>query len=121
MLDTVNLSIKRVEIHEIKDDIFHARLIITGGEFTGEKPLVLDSRPSDALALATRKRCPIYIASSVIEETGIPLDYFTEVEDDDKYRSLREQLEAAIAEEEYEQAAEIRDLLKILKDDPLQD
>jgi bifunctional DNase/RNase len=121
MLATVNLSIKKVEIHEIKEDIFHARLIITGGEFTGEKPLVLDSRPSDALALETRKRCPIYIAPAVIEETGIPLDYFTEVEDDDKYRSLREQLEEAIAEEEYEQAAEIRDLIKKLKDDPLHD
>jgi hypothetical protein len=92
-------------------------LIVTGGEYTKEKPLILDSRPSDAFAIAARKKCPIYIASSVIEQTGVPLSYFiNELEEDteDKHKSLREQLELAIAEEEYEQAAEIRDLLKLL-------
>lgn len=124
MLGRVNLAIKKVEIHELKNNTFHARLIITGGEFTNEKPLVLDSRPSDAFALAVRKRYPIYIASTVIEQAGIPLDFFIEAfeksggensgEDEraDKHQSLLEQLERAVAEEEYERAAEIRDLLK---------
>ena len=118
MLSHVNLSIKKVEIYELKDDIFHARLIITGGEYTKEKPLILDSRPSDAIAIATRKKCPIYMASPVIEQTGVPLSFFVnELEEntDNQYRSLREQLEQAVAEEEYEQAAEIRDLLKMLE------
>jgi bifunctional DNase/RNase len=124
MLGHVNLSIKKVEVYELKDDIFHAHLIITGGEYTNEKPLVLDCRPSDAFAISARKKCPIYMASSVIEETGVPLAFFVndlEENSDDKHRSLREQLEQAIAEEEYEQAAEIRDLLKMLEneDDPL--
>ena len=117
MLNHVNLSIKKVEVHELKDDVFHARLIMTGGEYTKENPLVLDSRPSDAFAIAERKKCPIYMASQIIEETGVPLTYFvSDLEDstDDQYRSLKEQLEQAIAEEEYEQAAEIRDLLKLL-------
>jgi bifunctional DNase/RNase len=120
MLFHVNLSIKRVEVHQIKDDVFHARLIITGGEYTNETPLVLDSRPSDALAIAVRKKCPIFMSSSVIEQTGIPLDFFlAEPEEDhgDKHRLLREQLEQAVAEEEYEQAAEIRDLIKKLENE----
>jgi len=120
MLASVNLTIKKVEIHELKDDVFHARLIITGGEYTKEKPLILDSRPSDALAVASRKKCPVYLASSIIEETGVPLSYFVsdlEESSDDQYRSLKEQLEQAIVEEEYEQAAEIRDLLKLLDAD----
>jgi len=118
MLAHVNLSIKRVEIHEIKDDVFHARLVITGGEYTNEKPLILDSRPSDAFAIAARKKCPIYMASSIIDQAGVPLSIFiTEIEEnsDNKYRSLKEQLEQAVAEEEFEQAAEIRDLLKMLE------
>jgi len=118
MLSHVNLSIKKVEIFELKDDVFHARLIITGGEYTKETPLILDSRPSDALAIATRKKCPIYLASSIVEQTGVPLTFFVnDIEEtaDDQYRSLKEQLEQAIAEEEYEQAAEIRDLLKMLE------
>ena len=120
MLTHVNLSVKKVEVFELKDDIFHARLIITGGEYTNENPLILDSRPSDALAIAARKKCPIYMAASIIEQTGVELSYFmTEIEEnsDNRYRSLREQLEQAVAKEEYEQAAEIRDLLKTLEND----
>jgi len=120
MLAHVNLLVKKVEVYELKDDVFHARLIITGGEYTKENPLILDSRPSDAFAIATRKRCPIYLASPIIEETGVPLSFFiNDIEEntEDKYRSLKEQLEQAVAEEEYEQAAEIRDLLKMLEND----
>ncbi|MCL2765344.1 MAG: bifunctional nuclease family protein [Treponema sp.] len=122
MLSHVNLSIKRVEVYELKDDVFHARLVITGGEYTREKPLIMDSRPSDAFAIAARKKSPIYLASSIIEQTGVPLTFFIndlEEESDNQYRSLKEQLEQAIAEEEYEQAAEIRDLLKMLDDDSI--
>lgn len=118
MLSHVNLSIKKIEVYAIKDDVFHARLIITGGEYTKEKPLILDSRPSDAFAIAVRKKCPIYMASSIIKETGVPLSFFVnEIEENsnDKHSSLREQLKQAVAEEEYEQAAEIRDLLKLLE------
>ena len=118
MLAHVNLSVRRVEVHELKNDTFHARLVITGGEYTNEKPLILDSRPSDAFAIAARKKCPIFLSSSVIEQTGIPLDFFIEpLEEapDNKHRSLLEQLEQAVAEEEYEQAAEIRDLIKKLE------
>jgi bifunctional DNase/RNase len=124
MLANINLSVRRVEVYELKDDVFHARLIITGGEYANENPLILESRPSDALAIAARRKCPIFMASSVIEQTGVPLDYFIgDLEEDpiDKNKSLREQLEQAIAEEEYEQAAEIRDLLKMLEseEDPV--
>jgi len=117
MLASVNLAVKKAEVYELKDDVFHARLILTGGEYTKEKPLVLDCRPSDAFAIASRIKCPIYLASSIIEETGVPLSYFIsdlEESSDNQYRSLKEQLEQAINEEEYEQAAEIRDLLKLL-------
>jgi octaprenyl-diphosphate synthase len=120
MLSQVNLSVRRVEVHDLKDDVFHARLIITGGEYTNEKPFILESRPSDAFAIATRKKSPIFLASAVIEQTGVPLDFFiSDLEEaaTDKFGSLREQLEQAVAEEEYEQAAEIRDLLKMLESD----
>ena len=120
MLANVNLAVRRIEVYEIKDDVFHARLIITGGEYTNEKPLILESRPSDAFAIVTRKKCPIFMASSIIENTGIPLNFFISgIEEDthDRYSSMRKQLEQAVAEEEYEQAAEIRDMLKILENE----
>jgi bifunctional DNase/RNase len=120
MLAHVNLTVKKVEVYALKDDVFHARLIITGGEYTKEKPLVMDSRPSDAFAIAARKKCPIYLSASVIEQTGVPIDFFvSDLEDvpEDRHSSLREQLRQAVAEEEYEQAAEIRDLLKMLENE----
>ena len=124
MLSHVNLTIKKIEVYELKDDVFHARLVITGGEYTKEKPLIMDSRPSDAFAIAARKKCPIYVSSSIVEENGVPITFFIndiEEDSDNKYRHLREQLEQAVAEEEYEQAAEIRDLLKILESEAEED
>jgi len=120
MLAHVNLTIKKVEVYALKDDVFHARLIITGGEYTKENPLVMDSRPSDAFAIAARKKCPIYLSAPVIEQTGVPIDFFiSDLEDipEDRHSSLKEQLRQAVAEEEYEQAAEIRDLLKMLENE----
>jgi len=120
MLSNVNLTVKKVEVYALIDDVFHARLIITGGEYTKENPLVMDSRPSDAFAIAARKKCPIYLSASVIEQTGVPISFFvSDLEDvpEDRHSSLREQLKQAVAEEEYEQAAEIRDLLKMLEDE----
>ena len=121
MLKSVNLSVRKVIVNEIKDDTFHARLYITGGEYTNDNPLILDSRPSDAFAIAVRKKCPIFLASSVIEQTGIPLDFFiSELEEHDEVlglKSLKEQLEQAVAEEEYEQAAEIRDMIRKLENE----
>jgi len=118
MLNHVNLSIRRIEIYEIKNDTFHARLVITGGEYANENPLILESRPSDAFAIAARRKSPIFLASSVIEQTGIPLDFFIDALEEDSeenHNSLIAQLEQAVAEEEYEQAAEIRDLIRKLE------
>jgi bifunctional DNase/RNase len=127
MLSKVNLSVRRVEVYELKDDVFHAHMRITGGEYSNDEPLVLESRPSDAFAISTRIKCPVFISTAVIEQTGVPLDFFisdlSEIADSeedasrDRHRSLKEQLEQAVAEEEYEQAAEIRDLLKMLEND----
>ena len=131
MLSRLNLTMRRAEIFELRDNTFHARLVITGGEFTSEKPLVLDARPSDAIALAVRRRYPILIASIVVEQAGIPLDFFIDTMDEtssedselygtgeaevNKRQALQEQLDLAIAAEEYERAAEIRDLLKLIE------
>ena len=125
LLDSQNLVLDRVEIHDLRDNTFHARLVISGGAHTPDKPLILDSRPSDAFGLATRRKCPILISSTIVNETGIPLDLFVDslaesgsVSKDDtppleeERRRLMEQLNEAVDNEDYEQAAEIRDILK---------
>jgi bifunctional DNase/RNase len=119
-----NFVLDRVEITEIKGNTFHAQLIISGGKLA--VPLIQDCRPSDALGLATRCKCPIFISSEIIKQTGISLDLFAEAlidnsaaknsngAKDDRRHKLLEQLDAAIETEDYEKAAKIRDMLNEL-------
>jgi hypothetical protein len=72
-----------VEVHEIREDIFHARIFLSGGEFPPRDPLVIDSRPSDAFALAIREKCPVFVAARVLDRTGIPADIFIEEEQEE--------------------------------------
>jgi bifunctional DNase/RNase len=140
ILHEMKLNLEQVEIHEIKDNTFYARLHITRKEFPGMEPLIMDSRSSDALALAVRKKCPVFVSSSVVEQVGIPMDFLMdrlEGPDEDlpvereiadapkerpspeaeKYRQLFEQLNRAVASEEYEEAAAIRDKLLLLDEE----
>jgi bifunctional DNase/RNase len=124
LLRRMKLKLERVEVYELKSSTFHARLVISGGEFTQENPLVIDCRPSDAFGLAVRKKCPLFIDSTVVEQTGIPLEFFIDAMEngdnsfmEEKHRKLLEQLNQAVASEEYERAAEIRDILNLLNRD----
>ena len=129
VLESQGLKLDRVEIHDLKDNIFHAQLVITGGTYTTGKPLVLDSRPSDAFALVVRCKCPIFISAEIVKETGIPVDFFLDAMENndesindisplnDERSKLLVQLNDAVENEEYERAAEIRDLLKIIDDE----
>jgi bifunctional DNase/RNase len=133
-----SLALCRVEIHDLRDNVFYARLLLTGREFSEKAPLVLDSRPSDALALAVRCKCPIFISPKVTDQAALPLDFFLDALGDiaeisadtnvSKFRetkperpgfvarreTLRMELNQAVAAEEYERAAELRDVLALL-------
>jgi uncharacterized protein len=62
LIHYMNSSLDRVVITELKDDTFYAVLWLT---HSGE-PLAVDARPSDAIALALRADCPIYVAEPVL-------------------------------------------------------
>ncbi|MDR2747333.1 MAG: DUF151 domain-containing protein [Treponema sp.] len=74
----LGITLFKVEVHEIREDIFRARIFLSGREFSPSQPLVIDSRPSDAFALAIREKCPVFMASKVLERAGIPVDIFIE-------------------------------------------
>ncbi len=69
-IDALGASIQSVVVSELKNDTFFAKIILTvnGGQ------LEVDSRPSDALALAVRADAPIYADEGVLEKAGILLD-----------------------------------------------
>jgi bifunctional DNase/RNase len=125
LLDTLGLALDRVEIRELNGNTFHANLVISGDKYTIDNPLILDSRPSDALGLATRRKCPIMVSPDIVKQTGITADLFMDMlgedkkagiarDNQEKRNRLQRQLNEAVEKEEYEEAAKIRDMLNEL-------
>ena len=78
MLEQVEAKCERVSVTELRDNTFYASitLSINGNE------IEIDSRPSDAIALAVRCSAPIFAAEEVIEESSIEFEH--EVEDQEE-------------------------------------
>jgi uncharacterized protein len=70
MLSSLAAVLLRIEIYDLKEGTFFARLIVESPK--GE--LIFDARPSDAMALAVRCNAGVYIAESIIEDVGVPVD-----------------------------------------------
>src|SRR5262245_17743036 len=64
-------------IAELVDDIFHARLVLD----SDGRHVEIDSRASDAIALAVRTKVPIYVTESVLEQAGVSLQSMEEREE----------------------------------------
>lgn len=133
LFDSVHAEVIDVVIDELREGTFFAKIRFT---HNGEDAQ-LDARPSDAVALAVRMEAPIFIAPSVLDEAGIPTDEeATEsdaqedepVEDEPEAESgpvaaepssdlerIEQELEQAIAAEDYETAARLRDEINRLR------
>ena len=136
-LDTFEVELKEVIINNLLDGIFYARLIcVKDGE-----PVEIDSRTSDALAMAVRFNCPIYTYEFILDAAGVILEDSEEPKDEAqpskkgattkrkrKAKSkeaaltnfsdadLGKMLDEMIADEDYERAAQIRDELEKRKE-----
>ncbi len=75
ILDEIDASCVQVAVTELRDNTFFATITLK----IGEKEVEIDSRPSDALALAVRSESPIFAAEDVISESAIEFEH--EVED----------------------------------------
>jgi bifunctional DNase/RNase len=68
ILTSLNARLVRVEVVELKNEVFYGNVVI---ETDNGHQIDIDSRPSDALALAVRSNIPILVSSQVMEEAGI--------------------------------------------------
>jgi len=62
----LNVTLRRVVITDLRDDIYYATVYLTAGV----QELTLDSRPSDAIALAIRARVPVLVEDRVFDKSG---------------------------------------------------
>ena len=70
VIDTLGGSVSHILVSELESDTFYAKIIINVNGQSAE----IDSRPSDAIALAVRAKVPIYAEEKVMETAGILLD-----------------------------------------------
>jgi len=70
VMEKLGAQVEYVLINDLSDDTFYARIILN---VNGER-LEIDSRPSDAIALAVRVQVPIFAEDSVLERAGVQLD-----------------------------------------------
>jgi len=68
MLDRAGVNIDRVEIHDMRDNTYYARVHAK----IGEEDLSFDSRPSDAVALALHEKCPILVNKKLFRRELTP-------------------------------------------------
>jgi len=122
ILDCIECRIHRVEIHAIKEGTFFARLVLESGGME----ISVDARPSDAIALSLRTAAPIVVAEPVMDEAGRVVELPGEKalgRDDGQadaaevsaLDSLKQQLDKAVTEERFEDAAGLRDQIKHLE------
>ena len=70
VISDLGAKIVSIVISDLIDDIFYARIILD----VAGRHVEVDSRPSDAIALAVRAKSPIYVEESVLERAGVALD-----------------------------------------------
>lgn len=138
VFEHLGAEIRYVVITELRDEAYYVAEIHADA---GGRPVVIDSRPSDAIALALRAQAPIYVMEEVMQAAGKrmskqksgadatdsesidptleQLANNTDVskrsmQPDNPLEAARKQLQVAIDDERYEEAARLRDEIKKL-------
>lgn len=121
--DTYLVQIKEVIIDQFKQGVFHAKLVCVQNKVES----LIDSRTSDAVALAIRFKCPIYTYEKIMAEAGMLMDenagsapdMATPADEppepafeEHTLSELEEMLEKAVEQEDYEKASLIRDEIR---------
>lgn len=124
------IALKEVFIYKFEDGIFSSELTFDDGD----RQIVIDSRTSDAIAIALRTKTPIFTTREIIDETGFILEVSNDKTilgrepDNDNggnviklenlaIEELEKMLQRHIELEEYEEAAKISEIIKHKKND----
>jgi len=79
IMDRVDIKINKIEICDLKDNTYYALIHLTNRD----KTITVDSRPSDAIAIALRTQSPIFVSEEVLRKSR-QIDAAREAEADDK-------------------------------------
>ncbi len=127
---TFNIDLLEVTVYKLEEGVFYSKLTCDNGQ----RIIEIDARTSDAIALALRFKCPIYTTEDILKKAGIILDFekeaavqtgaepvttgrniqvldnsFLEEIRKSNIQELKELLDEAVKDENYEKASLIRD------------
>ena len=113
----IDSILNTVRINNLEDGVFFAQLEI---ESTKLGKRHIDARPSDAIAIALRMDTPILVANKVLDEAGILEEAIDQAKPSKKknglsLKTLKNRMQNAIDEEDYEVAAKLRDKISRLE------
>ena len=113
MLVSLGATVSRIVVSDLNDDTFYAKIVIQHNGTTME----VDSRPSDAIALAVRAEAPIFVDGSVLETAGVQMDEAGKPvlpgQDGEEQRPLREEeLKSLSAFQDFVDTLNLEDLGK---------
>jgi bifunctional DNase/RNase len=107
-MTAVHVELQEIIINDLQEGIFYAKLVC----FTDHDTIEIDSRTSDALALAVRFGCPIYTYEHILENAGILMD---------EGGASKQKIEAVGVEQPFEDQDDITKLDLIALEQLLQD
>jgi uncharacterized protein len=79
VIGELGANVTHILINDLRDDTFYARIVLDAQGRHAE----VDSRPSDAIALAVRVKCPIFVEEPVMEKAGVTLEPESERDEED--------------------------------------
>jgi bifunctional DNase/RNase len=106
VIDSLGATVVHILVNDLENDTFFARIAL---EVDG-KSMEIDSRPSDAIALAVRAQVPIYADESVLEKAGVRLDQEGQPLDGGELGELERTSETGA--EELEKLSPFRDVIE---------
>jgi uncharacterized protein len=128
--NTFNIDLLEITVYKLEEGVFYSKLTCDNGQ----RIIEIDARTSDAIALALRFKCPIYTTEEILKKAGIILDFekesavqpqgdqqipprsvsvqdtsYTDELKNNNLQELKDLLNEAISNEDYEKASIIRD------------
>ncbi|MFV0326860.1 MAG: bifunctional nuclease family protein [Bacteroides xylanisolvens] len=109
-----DIKLKEVYIYKFEEGIFYSELLFTDGR----REIPVDSRTSDAIAIALRAKCDIYVSESIMIEAGVVLDEDVEDNADDDFEDDDDDLMAMDPDDIKDEEA-LKRWLGLIEDDEL--
>lgn len=106
VITTLGGTVRRIVVSDLTNDTFYARIFLD----VDGRSLEIDSRPSDAIALAVRAQVPIYVEEVVLDKAGVYLD--REAVATEEERLVEPEPTTRVSQEELEKLSPFRELIE---------